>query len=235
MRTKGVSAGMLKWLAVLFMLCDHIGTFFFEIPSPLGGTGLGDMLDVPLRAVGRMAFPLFLFCLFEGYKHTRDRYKYARRLLLFAVISEIPYDFGNYSTAFDITNNNVIWTMFLVIVMYICLDAVRAKGSLVFAYSALIVSGFCLVAYFGHVDYGVPAICSALALYLIKDRTKAYLAVIVILTVLFSPVEALALPSLFLIRAYNGTKGKQIKYFFYVFYPIHFIILRLIYMLIFKA
>lgn len=241
MKTKGLSTGMLKTLAVLFMLLDHIGMIFFEVPSPLGGTNLGDTLDVPLRAVGRMAFPLFLFCLTEGYKYTHDKLKYAKRLFIFAVISEIPYDFGNYGTFFDLENNNVIWTMFIIIVMYICLDKVKEKGKLqnekgvTFAYSLLIVCGCSLVAFFGHVDYGVPAICAAFAMYLIQNRTIAYASAIAFLSILFSPVEALALPSVLLVRAYNGLKGKQIKYFFYVFYPAHLIILRLLYMFIFRA
>jgi len=238
MKSKGISSGTLKLLAVLFMLLDHIGIIFFEIPSPLGNTNLGEMLDVPLRAVGRIAFPLFLFCLAEGFKHTHDKLKYVGRLFLFALISEIPYDFGNSGVAFDWENNNVMWTMLSVFIMYMALDkakAIATNHTMLFAYSGIIVSLTCLAAYFGRVDYGVPAICAALVFYLAKNKTKGYLGAVFVLSLLFSPVEALALPGAFLIHKYNGSKGRQMKYFFYAFYPLHFIVLRLLYIVIFGA
>lgn len=119
--------------------------------------------------------------------------------------------------------------MFLIILMYICLDRVKDKGFLTYVYSALTVSGFCLAAHFGNVDYGMSAICAASALYYIKERTTAYLLAIASLTVLLDPTEILAVPSLLFVQAYNGTKGRQSKYFFYIFYPTHLIILKLIY------
>ena len=234
MKQKGISTGMLKIIAVLCMLMDHIALIFFEIPSPLGGTQIGDLADVPLRAVGRMAFPIFLFCLIEGYFHTHDRKKYAMRLFVFAMISEIPYDFGNFGKIFVPGENNVIWTMFLVVVMCMLLDKAKEYKDTRFALYGITVSLFALAAYFGHVDYGVSAIVAGAALYwLHTKRLQGYLVAIASLTFLFSPLEAFALFSVPLIAHYNNTKGKQVKYFFYVFYPLHLILLRLLYMLIF--
>ena len=72
MKQKGISAGILKTIAIVCMLLDHIGLIFFEISSPLVHTQIGDLADVLLWAVGRMTFFIFLFCLIEGYPPAAD-------------------------------------------------------------------------------------------------------------------------------------------------------------------
>lgn len=231
---KGFSVGFLKWVAVICMLFDHVGLIFFESPSILGGTQIGDMMDVPLRAVGRMSFPIFLFCLFQGYLYTHDRIAYAKRLLLFAFISEIPYDFGNFGGLWSFVANNVIWTMFLVVVMWMCYDEAAKHKDVCKALYGLIFAFFMLIAYFTHVDYGQAAIGAATALYAYRNRQVfGYFIAIIILVLFVSPVELFALLSLPLIRYYNHKKGSQIKYFFYIFYPVHLVFLRLLYMFLF--
>ena len=118
--------------------------------------------------------------------------------------------------------------------MCMLLDKAKEYKDTRFALYGITVSLFTLAAYFGHVDYGVSAIVAGSALYWLHDkRLQGYLAAIASLTFLFSPLEAFALFSVPLIVHYNNTKGKQVKYFFYVFYPLHLILLRLLYMLIF--
>ena len=231
---KGFSVGFLKWAAVIRMFLDHVGLIFFESPSVLGGTQIGDMMDVPLRAVGRMSFPIFLFCLLQGYLYTHDRAAYAKRLLLFAFISEIPYDFGNFGRLWSFAVNNVIWTMFLIVVMWMYYKKAAKHKDVCKALYGLIFAFFMLIAYFTHVDYGQAAIGAATALYAYRSRRVfGYFIAITVLAVFVSPIELFALLSLPLIKYYNHTKGRQIKYFFYIFYPVHLIFLRLLYMLLF--
>lgn len=231
---KGFSVGFLKWAAVICMFLDHVGLIFFESPSVLGGTQIGDMMDVPLRAVGRMSFPIFLFCLLQGYLYTHDRAAYAKRLLLFAFISEIPYDFGNFGRLWSFAVNNVIWTMFLIVVMWMCYEKAAKHKDVCKALYGLIFAFFMLIAYFTHVDYGQAAIGAATALYAYRSRRVfGYFIAITVLAVFVSPIELFALLSLPLIKYYNHTKGRQIKYFFYIFYPVHLIFLRLLSMLLF--
>ena len=96
----GISGFTLKVIAILSMLIDHTGAAVVEkailkLPSV---TGNADLLafwtrtDQVMRAIGRIAFPIFCFLLVEGFIYTRDVKKYAGRLLLFALLSEFPFD-----------------------------------------------------------------------------------------------------------------------------------------------
>ena len=75
----GLSAMTLKYIAMATMLVDHMGYVLF--PWILW-----------LRCVGRIAFPIFAFQIAEGCIRTHDRRRYALRLLLFAVLTEVPFD-----------------------------------------------------------------------------------------------------------------------------------------------
>ena len=79
---KGLSGSSLKVIALVSMTVDHIAYYLMEH---------GTLLYELMRMVGRMAFPIFAFLLVEGYTHTRSRGKYALNLLIFALISEVPW------------------------------------------------------------------------------------------------------------------------------------------------
>jgi len=82
---------MIFLLACLTMAIDHIGYLWH---SSLVSIGIGS--DI-FRAIGRLAFPLFCWGIVRGYRLTRDRWKYASRLLALACISQIPFVFSFYS------------------------------------------------------------------------------------------------------------------------------------------
>ena len=79
----------LKLIAIITMLIDHIAAVL--IPSDT-------MLWLVMRCIGRLAFPIFVFLLVEGFHHTRDVKKYLLRLGAFALISEVPFDLAFYGT-----------------------------------------------------------------------------------------------------------------------------------------
>lgn len=119
-----LSGEALKWIAMGTMLIDHIGACLIEsgllnLSDPdsvafISGSELGYrlyLLDNFLRLVGRIAFPLFCFLLVEGFLHTKNFKRYFLRLGLFALISEIPFDFAMFGTAFDPSYQNVFWTL----------------------------------------------------------------------------------------------------------------------------
>ncbi|MEG1942513.1 MAG: TraX family protein, partial [Angelakisella sp.] len=88
----------LKIIAIAAMLIDHIGYMFFP-----------DMII--FRLIGRIAFPIFAFFVAEGIRFTHDRKKYLTRLLLLAVISEIPFDLMRNGSAFSPSSQNVCFTL----------------------------------------------------------------------------------------------------------------------------
>ena len=86
-----MSVFALKMLALIAMACDHIGLVF-----GWDGWALLPFDASILRYIGRIAFPIFAFCLAEGWRHTRNREAYLSRLALFAALSQIPFTLAFY-------------------------------------------------------------------------------------------------------------------------------------------
>ena len=119
------SGTALKTIACITMLVDHIGASCIEAGILTPGLDSGTLsrdtlsayplyrLDMVLRFTGRLAFPIFCFLLVEGFVHTHDVKKYVRRLFLFALISEVPFDLAFFRTPFDPSAQNVYWTLAL--------------------------------------------------------------------------------------------------------------------------
>lgn len=133
---------MLHILAMAFMLCDH-----------LWGTVLGKF--ELLGYLGRLAFPIFAFLLAEGFAHTGNRKKYAKRLALFALISEIPFNLLMAHTEIYPLHQNVLWAFLLGIGMMSILEKAGRKKHLIsrLLLSALTVLGFYLLGILTFVDY----------------------------------------------------------------------------------
>ncbi|MDR1766514.1 MAG: conjugal transfer protein TraX [Lachnospiraceae bacterium] len=109
---RGLSGFALKMIAIVTMLIDHIGyVSVFVFPYRLGN---GEYYFYHIaRTIGRVSFPLFCFLLVEGAIHTSSRIKYAWRLLVFALISEIPYNLAFYRRISDWTMQNVFLTLLI--------------------------------------------------------------------------------------------------------------------------
>lgn len=126
---KGVPGSTIKLVALISMFIDHLGACV--IGDYLVSSGAEDMINttdltewfpqyggiaivyVLMRLIGRLAFPLFIFLLVEGFEHTHSKAKYALRLFLFALISEIPFNIAVENNLTDISYQNVFFTLFL--------------------------------------------------------------------------------------------------------------------------
>ena len=127
--TKGfdITGATLKWIAIITMLIDHIGAAilepYAEMQMMTSGASSLWTLDMLLRGIGRLAFPIFIFLMVEGFYYTHDRKKYFFRMVLFSLISEIPFDMAFQRTLsmgwsqkiplMDFSGQNVFFTLTL--------------------------------------------------------------------------------------------------------------------------
>ena len=120
---KGLSGSTLKIIAVITMLTDHIGAGILGRIITMQGIYSGSVYNVytVMRYIGRLAFPIFCFLLVEGFMHTHNVKKYASRLFVFALISEIPFDLFVSGRIVDTSAQNVYFTLLIgLICMWAC-------------------------------------------------------------------------------------------------------------------
>ena len=229
LKKPALSGSTLKMIALVTMLIDHIGAVIVQRTMSMPGFDhdFWSSLYWPLRYIGRLAFPIFCFLLVEGFVHTSDVKKYMIRMLVFALVSEIPFNLGITGKVIDLGFQNVFWELTLGILAMICLETVEKKnlkyGIQVFLRLGIIVF-FALGAEMLNLDYGMYGIISIVALYVFRQNKLSQLVVGAI-SFCWEQVAPFAfIPIAF----YNGKRGRNIKYAFYAFYPAHLLILYLI-------
>lgn len=238
---KIINANILKLLAIIFMLLDHMWATI--IPG-----------NQWMNYVGRLAFPIFAFQISEGFIHTRDVNKYAKRLFIFAMISEIPFNLFYSSSLIYPFHQNTIFTLFLGLVAIRALDKFRQEESKKnLALAILTLLGTSLLATITFTDYGAMGVFTVVVFYLFRDFPYAWafqLIGMVLLnmyffTGMYIPVEifgrtfdfetqGFAVLALIPIWLYNGKKGSNspiLKYSMYIFYPLHLLVLYFIFSL----
>ena len=221
-----MSSFALHILAMLLMLCDHLQlTLLPDLPI--------------LRCVGRLAFPLFAFMAVEGYLHTRSLKKYLLRLLMLAVISEIPFDLLVSGSVFDPMHQNVIWTIILGLCCIRAFENISAGRKKML--SAVVIIASLAAAIIARVDYSSAGVLTLLAFYAFRGNTVrcrlmqllslAFINLLLLGGIEFAfPDQALAVLSLPIIWLYDGSQGPHngfIKAANYLFYPAHMLILAL--------
>lgn len=223
---QGLNGTTLKLIACVTMLIDHIGASCIEATYGVAGQTPPRILqlDLVLRLIGRLAFPIFCFLLVEGFVHTHDVKKYIGRLLLFGLVSEVPFDLAFFRTPFAPGYQNVYWTLALgVLAMAGLAHFEKEDGST--GWQGLLCAGGCvLLGFLANTDYngiGVLIIC---ALYLTRADRKRQC---IVGAVLFA-FEYTAPLAFVLIWLYNGQRGncsRAMQKVFYWFYPVHIALL----------
>ncbi len=212
---------IIKILACVTMVLDHI-KYVYE-PS----------INFITLYLGRISFPLFAFLATEGYVHTSNIKKYFKRLIIFGIISQIPFMIfrtyvGNWMRL------NIMFTIILGLLAILIFEKIENKF---ISIPLLVITILC--GNFLNVDYGTYGVLLIFILYLFKNEkillTISYILVIVaryylkgclnincILDIIFTIFPII------IILLYNGKQGKKVKYFYYWFYPVHMIILDII-------
>ena len=215
----------LKLIAMITMLIDHTAAIL--IPNDT-------MVYMICRSIGRLAFPIYCFLLIEGFLHTNNIKKYLTRLGVFAFISEIPFDLGFYNRIIYLYHQNIFFTLFIGLTVLFFVGKVehkyRGNYTLNSFLTSLVVLIGCVVATFLQTDYGALGVLMIAAFYFFRYNKVLLIASLIILNgLLGGRIQALAAVSMVFIWFYNGEKGKQWnKYVFYIYYPLHILMLYFI-------
>ena len=222
------SGAQLKYIAFLSMLIDHVNkALMYPLLTENGFLRyVSDVFDI----LGRVAFPLFMFFLVEGFFKTGNRFKYLLNLIVFGIISEIPFDLFQSAVLFQPNSNNVMFTLALALVMIWVIDELKVPKSYIippvlwFPVSIIIVITVCLLSMIWGLDYEYHGILIAYFFYIF--RNNPILSIIGGYLSIFKTPWALL--GFGLTLTYNGKRGKQNKILNYLFYPVHLLILGLL-------
>jgi len=221
----------LKIIALVTMIIDHMGAI------------MPDVFGLEFRVIGRVAFPIYVFLVAEGFRHTKNYEKFLLRLAVFALISEPVFDLAMGNPINFLGNTNIFYTLFFggaAISAYKYIHASQPHGAKVLG---LFVALFLMIlAELASSDYGAYGVAFILCMYAIKPL-KFRLAAMAIFCVwqhvtviefalrgvlFYSPdallyllmIPATLLP-VSLVAFYNGERGVGLKWFFYASYPVH--------------
>lgn len=226
MLKRGLSQEGLKLIACLTMLLDHIGALL--LPQYTW-----------LRAVGRISFPIFCFMLAEDVHYTKNPAKYALRLLICAVISEIFFDYAVFG-GFYMGHQNVMLALLIGFLMAMCMKYVQNP-----LLKVLLVVPFAFMAELAYVDYGGLGV--VLMAMFVLTRNAPYkpwvqMAALVVIAYFMNDtvmplagvpvrIQLLAVFAMIPIALYSGrkeTNSKTQQWAFYLFYPAHLAVLYLL-------
>ncbi|WP_240343185.1 TraX family protein [Paenibacillus sp. ALJ109b] len=203
---------MMQWIAMITMLIDHIGAVFYP--------QVGE-----LRIIGRIAFPIYAFAVYIGYKHTRNVQKYIWRLFWIAVISQLPF-----MAAFNHFSLNVVWTLWSALLVLLVLDKLPVR---LLGIPIVIVAG--VVMEMTHMDYGMYGLLLVLLFRYFQGPVlaMAHLLLNVLYIYLHSSsiqmYSVIATIGIAIAQYYNaGFRLKGPRWIWRYFYPAHLAVIALI-------
>lgn len=245
---RGIAGSTIKMIAIITMLIDHTAAVVLKrmiveqnlsIAMTMGPMEPIVSLYYVMRLIGRLGFPIFIFLLTEGLEHTRNQWKYLLRLFLFALVSEIPFDFAfNLSQEqiasgqiLEFTYQNVFFTLTIGLAAIIGIKAIQGT-ELQPVLKVLLNIGITIVGmalgFLLQTDYDAIGVLAIVMMYLLRQRKTLAVFTTCLVLMFSSSLEISAFLVLLPIGTYNGKRGWNLKWVFYVFYPAHLLILWLI-------
>ena len=232
----GLNSFALHMLAMALMLCDHLWASILSVNA--------------LTWLGRIAFPLFAYMIAEGYRHTGNFKKYLLRLLICALISEIPFNLFYSGSWIYPFHQNVLWTFLLALVGIHLIEKVRGRGKIwltLLTAAGVSILGY-LVGFVLMLDYYGFGVLTVIGFYLLRGRRwYCLLAQAAMLwwiniemmgglsvhleiagRIFEIPQQGMAIFAMVPILLYNGKQGphnRTTRHAFYLFYPVHMLIL----------
>lgn len=228
----GLNSNQIKAIAIAAMTIDHVTWLLFPGYQKIWWIVL-------LHMIGRVTAPIMWFFLAEGYHYTRNVKKYIERLFAFALVSHFAYDFAGGIPVIPngfFNGTSVMWSLAWSVVLMVIVTADRLPQ-----WSKLALIGFiCFITFPS--DWSTIAAMCPVYLYMYRGNFKKQALAISIWTALYAAVYFIfmdrvygllqmgALLSLPILKQYNGERGtwKGMKWFFYLYYPAHLIIIGLV-------
>ena len=231
------SSLLLHIMAMLFMLCDHLwGTI---VPG-----------NDWLTCIGRISFPIFAFMIVEGYFHTKSIKKYACRIFVFAVLSEIPFNLAMGSHVFYSIHQNVLWSFLISLGLIHLNEKAKATDKIwirICTGVGTVLLGY-IIGLVTMVDFYHAGILTVLVFYFFRQRKWwSYIGQVLCLWYINTEMlggfayeislrgetyffvrqgfAMLALIPIWLYRGKQGYHNKTLQYIYYAFYPVHLLIL----------
>ena len=228
-----MSSIILKIIALITMTVDHAGSILFDD-------------NHVFRFIGRIAFPLYSFMLIEGFNHVKNDkkrlIKYFVSIFIFAVLSEVIYDLALHKEYVFLYSQNIMFSLFVYLVCMLIYE--KSNNDFISKTIAiLVIFGISICSEALFLSYGVVGFILTIGFYFIskmktdkKHINLTYVLLIIIYTALYyleykTYLAFGVILSLIPILLYNGKKGYNsifLKYFFYLYYPLHLFILYLI-------
>lgn len=240
----GISGNALKIIACIFMFFDHLSqgvalnSIGFQVSRTYSSLGIPVFWNIPLGEImgtvatlfGRIAFPIFCFLLVQGALLTRDYKKQVLRLLVFALISEVPFNLCISGTLFYPGHQNVFFELAFGVATVAILHKMEThfggrKKSLLQALAFILMAVLCEVLNF---DYGAAGIIAIVLFYLAVWSRRRTMTMGLFAFLFEAPLYGMVYLSLPLIYSYNGKRGMGSRYGFYIFYPGHLLLLYLL-------
>jgi len=224
---KGAAFGRttLQMIAVLAMVCDHFACVFLQPENSILSLGkeTNSLIYNVFRIVGRVSFPVFCFLLVQGFLMTKNLNKYIMRIFLFAILSEVPYDLAFSGVLIDRKDQNVMFTLLLGLVILSWLRRFEAN----WAVEGIIVLSGCILAFFLQTDYSWFGVLLIVVIYLLRNNRLQQMFWMSLLIFSQGGMEVYAVFALPLCYFYQQDKEERRlpRYFFYVFYPLHLLVL----------
>lgn len=221
-----MNRNVLKIIAFVAMVIDHIGTVLF--PD-----------YVIFKIIGRIAFPIFSFFVAEGYFYTRSKKRYILMLLMFTLISWLPY---NLAMMYNWYKVNVIGVFLLSVIGMTLIDKIK-ETKYIFSYIAMFIIYIVLLLtldMLSIVPEGILGVLLPISFYVSREKKFKIFPIVIMTLICFVAIgqtgnflvdykQIFSLVAIFLLMCYNGQKGKaNLKYLFYVGYPVHLTVLWII-------
>ena len=229
---KFISRDMLKFIALIAMVIGH---FLIYTASELKAFGIPQPFLSWIMSAQFIAPPIFMFFITEGFQYTRSKSKYAVRLLIFALLTQIPFILcENMTLSFRLffSQFNVIFGLLAGLISLIILESKLKLPLKVLIIAVFMAAGNLLNIQWG----GVYGLLFILIFYIFSERPVIRIGVFTVIALIYSKlIPSLLIPMLLSVILitffYNGEKGKYpnfSKYFMYIIYPIHYWIIYIV-------